>query len=88
VGLLPAAEVFGAGWGQRVTTEDEFDECLASARASNEGPILIEIVLDRLDSCETLKRLCAELSPEKGQAVSTNVSGGNIKRRSAASRHA
>jgi TPP-dependent 2-oxoacid decarboxylase len=58
------------------------------ARASNEGPILIEIVLDRLDSCETLKRLCAELSPDKGQAVSTNVSGGNIKRRSAASRHA
>jgi TPP-dependent 2-oxoacid decarboxylase len=65
-------EVFGGGWGRRVTTEDEFDECLGRARASNEGPILIEIVLDRLDSCEALKRLCAELSPDKGrEAVST-----------------
>jgi TPP-dependent 2-oxoacid decarboxylase len=64
--------VFGGGWGRRVTTEDEFDECLGRARASNEGPILIEIVLDRLDSCEALKRLCAELSPDKGrEAVST-----------------
>lgn len=60
-------EVFGGGWGRRVTTEDEFDEALARAGASNEGPALIEIMLDRLDISEALKRLGAELSPEKGR---------------------
>ena len=60
-------EVFGGGWGRRVTTEDEFDEALARARASNEGPALIEIMLDRFDTSEALKRLGAELSPEKGR---------------------
>jgi indolepyruvate decarboxylase len=60
-------EVFGGGWGRRVTTEDELDDCLARARASNEGPALIEIMLDRLDTSEALKRLCAELSPDKGR---------------------
>ncbi len=34
-------------------------------RASNEGPALIEIMLDRFDT-ETLKRLGAELSPNAG----------------------
>jgi indolepyruvate decarboxylase len=63
-------QVFGAGWGRRVRTEDELDAALAQARASNEGPVLIEVVLDRLDTSEALKRLCAELSPDKGrQAV-------------------
>jgi hypothetical protein len=28
-------------------------------------PVLIEIMLDRFDACEALKRLCAELSPDK-----------------------
>ncbi len=60
-------EVFGGGWGRRVSTEDEFDEALARARASNEGPALIEIMLDRFDTSEALKRLGAELSPEKGR---------------------
>jgi len=60
-------EVFGGGWGRRVTTEDEFDEALARARASNEGPALIEIMLDRFDTSEALKRLGAELSPDKGR---------------------
>jgi TPP-dependent 2-oxoacid decarboxylase len=50
-----------------VTTEDEFDEALGRARGSNEGPALIEIMLDRLDTSEALKRLGAELSPEKGR---------------------
>ena len=58
-------EVFGGGWGQRVTTEDEFDAALARAGGSNEGPALIEVVLDRFDTSEALKRLCAELSPDK-----------------------
>jgi TPP-dependent 2-oxoacid decarboxylase len=58
-------EVFGGGWGERVTTEDEFDGALARARTSNEGPALIEIMLDRFDTSEALKRLGAELSPEK-----------------------
>lgn len=60
-------EVFGGGWGRRVTTEDELDAALAQARGSNEGPALIEIVLDRLDTSEALKRLGAELSPDKGR---------------------
>ncbi len=57
-------EIFGGGWGRRVTTEDELDEALARARASNEGPALIEIVLGRLDTSEGLKRLGAALSPD------------------------
>ena len=43
------------------------DDGLAQARASNEGPVLIEIMLDRLDASDALKRLCAELSPDKGR---------------------
>ena len=62
-------EVFGGGWGRRVTTEDELDDALARARASNQGPALIEIMLDRLDTSEALKRLCAELSPDRGRHV-------------------
>lgn len=58
-------EVFGGGWGQRVATEDELDRALAEARASNQGPALIEIVLDRFDTSDALKRLGAELSPDK-----------------------
>ena len=54
-------EVFCGGWGRRVATEDELDDGLARARASNEGPVLIEIMLDRFDTSEALKRLCAEL---------------------------
>jgi indolepyruvate decarboxylase len=59
--------VFGGGWGRRVATEDELDDGLARARASNEGPVLIEIMLDRFDTSEALKRLCAEFSPDKGR---------------------
>lgn len=61
-------EAFGGGWGRRVTTEDEFDDALNHARASNEGPALIEIMLDRFDTSEALKRLGAELSPDKEKA--------------------
>jgi len=60
-------EVFGGGWGLRVATEDKLDDGLAQARASNEGPALIEIMLDRFDASEALKRLCVELSPDKGR---------------------
>jgi indolepyruvate decarboxylase len=60
-------EVFGGGWGRRVTTEDELDDGLARARASNDGPVLIEIMLGRFDTSEALKRLCGELSPDKGR---------------------
>ena len=59
-------EVFGGGWGQRVTTEDELGGALARARTSNEVPALIEIMLDRFDTSEALKRLGAELSPDRG----------------------
>lgn len=61
-------EVFGGGWGQRVTTEDELDQALERARATNEGPALIELVLDRLDTSEGMKRLGAALSPDKKPA--------------------
>lgn len=60
-------EVFGGGWGRRVRTEDELEECLELARASNEGPILIEIMLDRYDTTEALQRLGAQLSPDPGR---------------------
>jgi indolepyruvate decarboxylase len=60
-------EVFGAGWGRRVTTEDALEECLQKAFASNEGPALIEIMLDRYDTTEALQRLGAYLSPDKGR---------------------
>jgi len=61
-------EVFGGGWGRRVATEDVFEDALARARAGNEGPALIEIMLDRFDTSDALKRLGAELSPDKGKA--------------------
>jgi TPP-dependent 2-oxoacid decarboxylase len=57
-------EVFGGGWGQRVRTEDEFEAALTRASAGNQGPALIEIMLDRFDTSDGLKRLGAELSAE------------------------
>ena len=38
-------ETFAGGWSRRVTTEDELDDALACARASNQ--------VDRLDTSET-----------------------------------
>jgi indolepyruvate decarboxylase len=61
--LLP--EVFGGGWGARVRTENELDAALEKARTSSEGPALIEIMLDKLDTSEGLKRLGAALSPDR-----------------------
>jgi len=58
-------EVFGGGWGKRVTTEDELDAALERARGGNDGPALIELVLERLDTSEALKRIGAALSPDK-----------------------
>ena len=58
-------EVFGGGWGARVTTEDELDAALERARGGNEGPALIELMLERLDTSEALKRIGAALSPDK-----------------------
>lgn len=60
-------EVFGGGWGRRVATEDEFDEALVRARAGNEGPALIEIMLDRFDTTDALKKLGAALALERGR---------------------
>jgi len=58
-------EVFGGGKGWKVRTEDELDAALAEARQSNAGPAVIEIILDRLDTTDALKRIGAELSPDK-----------------------
>ena len=66
-------EVFGGGWGRRVSTEDELDDALAHARASNEGPALIEIMLDRFDTTEALKRLGDELSPEQRRLATQSI---------------
>lgn len=60
-------EVFGGGWGRRVATEDELEDALAQAQSGNQGPALIEIMLDRLDTSDGLKRLGAELSPDKAK---------------------
>lgn len=58
-------EIFGGGWGVKVATEDEFATAVARAIAMQEGPALIEILLDRMDTSEALKRLGEELSPDK-----------------------
>lgn len=58
-------EVFGGGWGAKVSTEAELDVALKRAIATHNGPALIEVVLDRLESSEALKRLGEELSPDK-----------------------
>jgi indolepyruvate decarboxylase len=60
-------KVFGGGWGVRVATEDELAAALARARASNEGPAFIELMLDRFDTSEALRRLATELSPDKSK---------------------
>ncbi len=61
-------DVFGGGWGVRVRTEGEFDAALARAMDDTSGPALIELMLDTLDTSDALKRLGAELSPDKGKA--------------------
>ena len=63
-------EVFGGGWGRRVTTEDELEVALQQAFAGNEGPALIEIMLDRYDTTEALQRLGDYLSPDKARTTS------------------
>ena len=59
----------GGGWGVRVATEDELEAALARARSGNAagdgGPALIEVVLERDDTTEALKRLGAALSPDR-----------------------
>lgn len=59
-------DVFGGSWGVRVTTEDELDTALARARVGNEGPALIEIMLDTYDTTDALKTLGAALAPKSG----------------------
>ena len=52
---------------RRVTTEDALDDALVCAKAMTDGPALIEIMLERFDTSEALKRLGAALSPQKGE---------------------
>lgn len=61
-------EVFGGGWGARVATEGELDAALERARGGNDGPVLLEVMLERLDTSEALKRIGAALSPDKKSA--------------------
>jgi indolepyruvate decarboxylase len=60
-------DVFAAGWGERVRTEDEFEAALERARSDTGGPALIEIMLDRLDVTDALKTLGSALSPDKAR---------------------
>jgi TPP-dependent 2-oxoacid decarboxylase len=61
-------EVFGGGWGRRVSTEDELEAALNEARSRNDGPAVIEVMLDELDTSDALRRLGRELSPDKKRA--------------------
>jgi indolepyruvate decarboxylase len=58
-------EVFGGGWGCRVETEDELVAALHRASVCTTGPALIELILERLDASEALKRIGAALSPDR-----------------------
>jgi indolepyruvate decarboxylase len=57
-------ELFGGGWGVRVTTEGEFEAAVEKALATTDAPSLIEVMLDPTDASDQLKRLCAELAPK------------------------
>ena len=46
---------------------DVLDDALVCAKAMTDGPALIEIMLERFDTSEALKRLGAALSPQKGE---------------------
>jgi len=61
-------EVFGGGWGRRVSTEDALEAALNEARGRNDGPAVIEVMIDEWDMSDALKRLGAELSPDKKQS--------------------
>lgn len=61
-------EAFGGGWGVRVKTEGEFEAALQKAHDSNAGPAVIELMLDRYDTSDALKRIGAALSPDKNRA--------------------
>ncbi|MFC1589857.1 alpha-keto acid decarboxylase family protein [Candidatus Omnitrophota bacterium] len=50
-------EVFGGGWGCRVTTEGELEAALNRTRRSPNETALIEVMLDKMDCSEHLKRL-------------------------------
>lgn len=55
-------DVFGGGLGLRVHTEGELEAALDRAKAYSDGPVLIEVMLDRRDASDQLKRLCAEIA--------------------------
>ena len=55
-------EAFGGGLGLLVRTERELEDGLNRAEAYDDGPVLIEVVLDRLDSSEALRRLCEAIA--------------------------
>ena len=54
-------ELLGVGWGTKVQTEGQFDEALANARARTDCLAVIEVVLDKMDASETLRRIAAGL---------------------------
>jgi len=53
--LLP--QVFQGGWGMAVKTESDLAEALEKAKSKPDELAFIEVRLDRLDCCESLKKL-------------------------------
>ncbi|QLH39551.1 MAG: alpha-keto acid decarboxylase family protein [Defluviicoccus sp.] len=55
-------DVFGGGLGLCVRTEGELEAALERAEGFEDGPVLIEVMLERSDSSDQLKRLCDEIA--------------------------
>lgn len=62
-------EVFGGCSGLCVRTEGELEAALERAESYRGGPVLIEVMLDRRDSSDQLKRLCAEIARNRSSAA-------------------
>lgn len=63
-------DVFGDGLGLCVRTEGELEAALERAESFEGGPVLIEVMLERSDSSDQLKRLCDEIARKSSPAPS------------------
>ena len=63
-------DVFGGGLGLCVRTEGELEAALEQAENFEDGPVLIEVMLERSDSSDQLKRLCDEIARKSSPAPS------------------
>lgn len=63
-------DVFGGGLGLCVRTEGELEAALERAEGFEDGPVLIEVMLERSDSSDQLKRLCDEIARKSSPPAS------------------